>query len=258
MTPDPDSEHTPRPWYLAVGLALFVLTGVVGATFVGWSYWQQQADFTQLYTTNRGEQKDVTLPDGTRMTLDTATRVEVLLYRTRRVVRVSTGQIVFDAPRDGRAFDVAAGPLKLSTDGARFALRHTPKVDKDSRGHVAVEDGVVNVSLASGAVDLRAGEQVASDATARLGEVTRTAPDAIAAWRHGRVTFDAAPLTDVLAEFERYGPTGLVPADPQVGALPVTGAFDPRQPDALRRALPDLLAVRLQPRGPFTEIVPTR
>lgn len=254
MTPDPTADLPPRPWYIAAALVAAVVLGVFGAAFVGWSYWRQQPEVSQLHLTERGEQKDVELPDGTRLTLDASTRLEVLLYRTRRVVRVSTGQVLFDVPNDGRPFDVAAGPLRLATDGARFALRHTPRVDKDPRGHVAVRDGTVQVSLRGLDATVAAGEQLTSDADGRLGAVTPVAADAIAPWRLGRVTFTAAPLADVLAEFERYGPTGLVPADPAVGALPVTGTFDPRRPDALRQALPDLLPVMLVDRDRFTEV----
>jgi len=258
VTLDPHPDRPARPWYLAAALVVVLLFAVVGASFVGWAYWRQQADYTNTYLTNRGAQLDVDLPDGTRMTLDASTRVEVALYPTRRVVRLSTGQVVFRVPDDGRPFEVQAGPLRIGAAGASVAVRHTPKVEKDTRGHVAVETGIVPVRLGDATVDLHAGEQVASDANGRLGAVSPVAPDAIAAWRRGRVAFDTTPLVDVLAEFERYGPTGLVPADPKVGALPVTGTFDPRRPEDFRRVLPELLPVRLQARGPLTEIADAR
>jgi transmembrane sensor len=258
VTLDPTPDRSARPWYLAAALAIVLLSAVVGASFVGWSYWRQQPDYANTYLTNRGAQLDVALPDTTRMTLDASTRAEVSLYGSRRVVRLSTGQVVFEVPQDGRPFEVQAGPWRIETAGARFAVRYTPKVDKDTRGHVAVEEGRVQVRLGGASVDLGAGEKVAGDAAGRLGAVSRVATDAIAAWRSGRVSFDATPLVEVLAEFERYGATGLVPADPQVGALPVTGTFDPRRPEDLRRRLPELLPVRLQARGQLTEIVDAR
>lgn len=256
MTLDPDRPS--RPWYLAAALVAVLLSAVVGASFVGWAYWRQQPDYTNTYQTNRGAQLDVALPDTTRMTLDASTRVEVSLYGSRRVVRLSTGQVVFEAPQDGRPFEVQAGPWRIETPGARFAVRYTPKVDKDTRGQVAVEEGRVHVRLGGAAQDLGAGEQVVGDANGRLSAASRIAPDAIASWRSGRVSFHDTPLVDVLAEFERYGATGLVPANPQVGALPVTGTFDPRRPEDLRRRLPELLPVRLQARGPLTEVVDAR
>ncbi|MET0350906.1 MAG: FecR domain-containing protein, partial [Rhizobacter sp.] len=238
MTLDPHADRPPRPWYLAAALVVVLLAAVAGASFVGWAYWRQQPDYANTYSTNRGAQLDVALPDGTQMTLDASTRIEVSLYPTRRVVRLSTGQVVFRVPEDGRPFEVQAGPLRIEAAGARVAVRHTPKVDKDPRGHVAVEAGRVQVRLGDTVADLNAGEQVASDGTGRLGPVAPMAPEAIATWRLGRVAFDATPLVEVLAEFERYGPTGLVPADPQVGAMPVTGSFDPRRPEDFRRVLP--------------------
>lgn len=258
MTLDPTPDQPTRPWYLAAALVVVLISAVVGASFVGWAYWRQQPDYANTYSTNRGAQLDVTLPDATRMTLDSSTRAEVSLYGSRRVVRLSTGQVVFEVPQDGRPFEVQGGPWRIETAGARFAVRYTPKVDKDTRGQVAVEEGRVQVRIGAATVDLGTGEMVAGDAAGRLHAVSRVAPEAIATWRSGRVSFDATPLVDVLAEFERYGATGLVPADPHVGALPVTGTFDPRRPEELRRRLPELLPVRLRARGPLTEVVDAR
>ena len=131
MTLDRTPDRPDRPWCLAAALVIVLLSAVVGASFVGWSYWRQQPDYSNTYLTNRGAQLDVALPDTTRMTLDASTRAEVLLYGSRRVVRLSTGQVVFEVPKDGRPFEVQAGPWRIETAGARFAVRYTPKVDKD-------------------------------------------------------------------------------------------------------------------------------
>ncbi|MFS2055731.1 iron dicitrate transport regulator FecR, partial [Variovorax sp. CT11-76] len=75
-------------------------------------------------------------------------------------------------------------------------------------------------------------------------------------WREGRANFENTPLAQALAEFERYGPTGLTVRDPAVAAMRINGSFDLRQFGAFAKALPQVLPVRLQPREGTTEIAP--
>ncbi|MGJ7495329.1 FecR family protein [Variovorax sp. RT4R15] len=237
-----------------------VLLMVVGGSYLAWSHWQQPL-FAQSFATARGQQLDVALPDGSRLRLDTATRADVTLYRQRRELRLPEGQTVLQVKGDAaRPFDVLAGPLRITVVGTRFSVRYTPGLSDKEGVHVAVEEGRVRVAradrAASGAaVELGAGQQVASDAAGMLGEVSAVPAAGIAPWRESRVSFDNTPLARALAEFERYGPTHLVVRDPGVAALRVTGTFDPRRLDNFSRVLPQVLPVRLRAQDGVTEIV---
>ena len=66
----------------------------------------------------------------------------------------------------------------------------------------------------------------------------------------GPAVAQALPLSQALAEFERYGPTRLAVRDPAVAAMRLSGTFDPRHLDNFRKALPKVLPVRLlDPQG---------
>ncbi|RYF27566.1 MAG: Fe2+-dicitrate sensor protein [Comamonadaceae bacterium] len=254
-------------------LAAMVLATAGGGGYLAWDHWQQQPVFAQDFSTGRGQQLDVQLPDGSRLRLDTATRVEVVLYRQRREVRLPEGQALFQVQGDAtRPFDVLAGGVKVTVVGTRFSVRHTVGVPGDAAVRVAVEEGRVRVAApATNAVEaaaghapaepaepvlLTAGQQVRADADGRLGPVAPVAAAGVAPWRDGRISLDDVPLAQALAEFERYGPTQLLVHDPAVAALRVTGTFDPRRLDSFRQALPKVLPVRLQAGpGPQSEIV---
>lgn len=249
----------------AVAAVVVLMAG--GGSYLAWDHWQQQPVFVQNFSTERGQQLDVQLPDGSRLRLDTATRLEVALYRQRREVRLPEGQAVFQVQGDAtRPFDVLAGAVKVTVVGTRFSMRHTASVPGDNGVRVAVEEGRVRVAAAGGAVNppgqtgaatvvLTAGQQVSADAAGRMAPVGPVATAGVAPWRDGRITFDDVPLAQALAEFERYGQTGLVVRDAAVGALRMTGTFDPRRLDNFRQALPKVLPVRLQGEAPHTEIV---
>jgi len=269
---DKAAAHAPPPrrawwrgladWVPQGAFAAAALLMVAGGSYLAWSHWQQQPVFAQSFATVRGQQLDLSLPDGSRLRLDTATRADVTFYRQRRELRLPEGQTVLQVKGDAaRPFDVLAGPLRITVVGTRFSVRYTPGTSGKEGVRVAVEEGRVRVAhagpAASGAaIELGAGQQVASDAAGVLGEVSAVPAAGIAPWRESRVSFDNTPLAQALAEFERYGPTGLVVRDPGVAALRVTGTFDPHRLDNFSRVLPRVLPVRLREQDGVTEIVP--
>lgn len=279
----PEPQHHPRPsssiqpaspgrrsWLIGLGrfvpqiTAAAVAFSVVSVGWYGWSTWQHQPTFQQSFATARGEQKKVNLPDGSTLWLDTTTQAEVALYRQRREVRLTDGQALFAVQSNpDQPFDVLTGGTRITVVGTRFSVRRTRSgLGAEGSVSVVVEEGRVRVASRSAAhkmdssssVELSAGQSIIADAAGALGPVNRDDAPA-ATWREGRVSFSGTPLMQALAEFERYGDTGLVIRDPAVAALKVNGSFDLRQIGAFARALPRVLPVQLSTRDGQTEII---
>ena len=251
VSPSPSLPRRRRALLPALAMAAFaVATG--GSSVLAWGYWQAQPLMVQAYSTARGQQADVPLPDGSRLRLDTATRVEVRYYRHRREVTLFDGQAMFAVQKDaGRPFRVSAGPLHVTVVGTRFAVRHTPAVAGDEGVQVAVEQGRVRVENVTAksfdhAVLLTAGQQVSSTAHG-VSAVSQLAGVDVAPWRAYRVSFDNQRLDRALAELARYGAVPLEIRDARVAALNITGVFDPRDLATFERVLPLSLPVRLLP-----------
>lgn len=248
--------------------AMMVVAG--GGSVLAWNHWQAQPAFKQAFSTRRGQQVEVPLPDGSRVRLDTATNLEVAYYRQRREVRLRDGQAVFNVQADAsRPFRVLAGPVAVTVVGTRFSVRYTPELQGDEGVRVLVEEGRVRVARFDGnpgdalheaedAVYLAAGEQVQADTQGRLAPVAAVSGEGIAPWRDNRISFLNTPLVRAIAELERYGSTGLTVRDPVVAQLRLSGTFDPRDPHTLQRILPIALPVRLQGSGAFKEVLPAR
>ncbi|MCB4366961.1 FecR domain-containing protein [Hydrogenophaga taeniospiralis] len=249
-------------WVPQGALAAVALMVSCGGGYLAWEHGQQQPVYTQRFATERGQQLDVVLPEGSRLRLDTFSQADVTMYLDRREVRLPQGQAAFQVQGDpARPFDVLAGPLRITVVGTRFAVRYTPGVPGRAGVHVAVEEGHVRVARAErsaagdAAVELVAGQQITSDMAGLLGTVSAVPAAGIAPWRESRVSFDDTPLDQALAEFGRYGPVPLTVREPAVAALRVTGTFDPRRLDNFSRLLPQVLPVRLRERGGEVEIV---
>ncbi|WP_243491679.1 FecR family protein [Massilia violaceinigra] len=253
----PAQARAPRRRFLLQACCAVLGVSMAGAAWLAWQHQQRQPTFSAAYASARGQQLTQALPDGSVITLDTATRIEVRLYRDRREVLLHEGQALF-AVRSGRArpFQVSAGAARVTVLGTRFAVRHTRSGLDANLSAVSVEEGRVRVRSAGGEeTELGAGQAISAAADGRLGAVARVAPGAVAPWRDGRISFSDTPLAQVLAEFERYGQTGLVLRDPAVGALRVGGSYTVRQLPAFAAALPAMLPVRLVARAGQTEIV---
>lgn len=257
---------TPAQYWPQAAMAVMVIM-LSGAGWQGWSYWQQQPVYERSFFTQKGQQLTARLPDaeevssqGSTIELDTATRAEIRLFRDRREVYLQDGQAMFSVHPDAkRPFHVYAGKLKITVVGTRFSVRQTSTGMNAGQTVIAVEQGHVRVSqqdpLATPPVDLTADQMLTGSETGALGPVTRLAPDSVALWRKGRLSFDQTPLARAIAEFDRYVSTGLIVRDPAIASLPVGGSYTLQQYQQFVRNLPEVLPVRLIRHGKTTEVV---
>ncbi|QEI09451.1 DUF4880 domain-containing protein [Pigmentiphaga aceris] len=258
-------QVSPKRRALPYALAALGLVAIVGGGgWLRWSHLQNQPIFVETYATARGQQLSVTLPDGSSLQLDTATTTAVSLYRHRREVRLLEGQALFTVTPDAaKPFEVDAGPLRATVVGTRFSVRHTHAGLGGDGVTVTVDEGRVHVSSRADTADgkaqpmvaLNADESVHSDAAGRLGPRQALPARTAMLWREGRVNLNNVPLSQALAEFERYGDTRLR-LDPAVAGLRISGSFELEQAGAFAKALPRVLPVRLRAREGATEIVP--
>lgn len=224
------------------------------AAGIAWHQWTQPT-FAHSYAAQQGQRLEVPLPDGSHLTLDADTRLEVALYRNRREVRMAHGQAMFNvAPNKAKPFDVLAGPARVTVVGTRFAVRYMTAGTDAGTVDVAVEDGRVRVAGATidardlpshRNIELSAGQGVQVSLAGQLSPISTLSANSIAPWRQGLVRFKDIPLADALREMERYHATRLVIRDPDVAALRIGGSYQIGRPDLFARVLPQILPVRL-------------
>lgn len=222
--------------------------------WAGWAHWRAQPLYLQAFGTRRGQQRRLTLPDGSQLRLDTATRVEVAFHRGHRQVRLLQGQAFFDVAPDGaRPFHVRADAVQVTVVGTRFSVRLTPEVPGRAGVEVAVEHGRVRVAAGDGAAAawqpllLEADQRAVFDTGGGLRSVGRLPAGGAAPWRERLLSIDNRPLAQALAELERYAPQGIASVDPAVAGLRLSGTFDPHDAAATRRLLTAALPLRLVP-----------
>ncbi|HBK46596.1 MAG TPA: iron dicitrate transport regulator FecR [Xanthomonadaceae bacterium] len=228
-------------------LKLLAWSGAVGASgllLTRLPAWQQaMAD----YRTGTGEQRDLVLDDGSRITLNTASALDVRFDARQRRLHLLRGEAYIvtghgtPAANEQRPFlfDTAAG--RVQALGTRFMLRH-----QGDRTEVWVFEGAVRVTPGAARAATRivqSGQRLAFDARG-LGPLG-TADEQSAAWKDGLIVADQIRLDEFLADLGRYR-SGILSCDPAIAGLKVSGVFPLRNTDQILATLPQVLPVRVR------------
>jgi len=223
-----------RGWRFQLSAACVALLAVIA---VGWGMTRPQ-----IIATATGEQRLVQLADGSRVRLDTHSRVEVRLHRSQRDITLTAGQAFFEVAKDSsRPFLVTANGSTVRAVGTRFGVR----MDGDAVA-VVLADGRVRVAGATaGSAMLRPGEAV----TLVGGKVGAPGPadiEALTSWTTGRLIFRDTPLVAAVAEMNRYGRVPIVLATARADALRVNGVFDSGNTEAFVAAASAVSGLRVE------------
>jgi transmembrane sensor len=190
----------------------------------------------QIYQTAKGEDRLLTLADGSQVHLNSASRISVRLDKKGRHVELTEGEAAFDVAHDpARPFLIAAGERDIRVVGTEFdVLRH------EGRLRVTVRRGVVSVQSPEDAariepVLLKAGDELDHRPGSRHWTLRRVDPDAAFAWRNGDLVYRDQRLDDVVSDLNRYFSTP-VRVDSDAAALRFSGVLKiDEQQDVVRR-----------------------
>jgi transmembrane sensor len=191
------------------------------------------------YITAVGESTSVSLADGSVITLNTNTRLEVLLSEKQRRITLEHGEAFFEVAKDpNRPFIVNNCSSEVQAIGTAFSVRCNLGSSSVAvtEGIVQVTDSIPNRSQETSQM-LTVGEGILLSDTSGLTSPNKLNVDRIATWRHGELIFNNTLLSDVLNEINRYSnmPVGL--GSPELRNLRVTGRFGIEDRELLLKAL---------------------
>lgn len=204
------------------------------------------------YLTTTGERLEITLPDGSSVSLNTDSALDVEFSREQRLVRLRRGQAVFAVAKDpARPFLVRAAERQVRATGTVFDVYLAP-----DHLRVLLAEGQVVIS------SVGAPEQRDSRAEHWLGPgqaliVKAGAADEIRSvdvsralrWREGFVEFDDQSLGEAVAEMNRYTTNPVTILDERAVGLRISGLFRTDRMDQFLRVVQDLLPVEVRYRA---------
>ncbi|MCU1386497.1 MAG: hypothetical protein JWL71_5194 [Acidobacteria bacterium] len=213
-----ESRH-PR-MLLAIAACLALMVG--GGALLAW----RMTAAEQVFATGVGGMQAVRLADGSRMELNTATKVHADVTAARRSVTLESGEAYFDVVHDAkRPFTVYAGNRRITDLGTKFSVYRN---GDDVR--VLVREGRVQVDiLDKPEVDAPVVAEAGHAVMTKGGETLVMAkPDRDIAsdlsWRSGMLVFNQQTLTEAAEQFNRYNARKLV-VEGEARKIRIGGSF---------------------------------
>jgi transmembrane sensor len=218
-------QFSPRVRAIAATLLVGTAAGAV---------WYFSTDHANSYRTPIGAVATVPLSDGSKVTLNTDTRIRVELDTTMRRVKLDQGEAFFEVSKDeSRPFVVEIADKRVIAVGTQFSVRRD---DNDIRvlvteGRVWIERRGTNTKAAQ--TQLAAGSEARTLQTGVL--IDKPAPaqvEQLLSWRSGYIVFRDTTLADAVADFNRYSARKIFIEDPAIAGIRIGGNFRSSDTDA--------------------------
>ena len=220
----------PKPWFLA-------LAAVFGGIACAVVFWKTTTP--EFYNTAVGENRTLTLRDGSTVALGGDTAMDVFLSASVRAIELKRGEALFTVAKDPtRPFEVRVGNATIVAVGTAFDVQR----DSD-RAIVSVTEGRVlvqptphflpvavlqefSLSPKLRAVRLDAGEQTMTGSAGIEAPSRVEDPAAATSWQTGRLAFRLEALRYVIEDVNRYAPKPIVLEGEGLGSLTITGTVE--------------------------------
>lgn len=222
-----------------------------------------------VYHTEVGGQQQVLLADGSRMSMNTDTKVSVEMDAVRRVVTLDAGEVMFEVAKDPtRPFIVLAGNSEVVAVGTVFSVRMPARDSRDAALAVVLLEGEVSVlpsvaatrkgSMLAPRLSMHAGDRMrvlrsTGDEPTPAPTLDRPPVEPLLAWRHGKAIFDDLTLREAVDEMNRYTRTPIVLVG-DVSELRIAGSYDTGNAQSFVQAVAVLHGLQVRSREGRVEL----
>lgn len=182
----------------------------------------------KTFTTKVGEQRLIKLDDGSQVTLNTNSELDVKYSSDTRELTLVKGEVYFDVAKDiQRPFVVSINESKVTAVGTAFNISFDPFVDSLA---VDVTEGVVELSSSTKSTSIPVTQLKVGEAAKILdnGATVKSKPvefERINAWRERKIYFKNTFLSEAVADYNRYLDYEIEIRDDTLKQEKVTGIF---------------------------------
>jgi transmembrane sensor len=208
---------SPRMWRSAAAAVTLAVLAAIGLT--SWYVAHQSTS----YRSEVGQIRSVPLEDGSHVTLDTGSRIEVTVRADERRIDLIHGDAYFEVAKDPmRPFVVSVDRVRVVAVGTQFY------VERDDNGLIVlVTEGKIRLERPDESPqEVAAGSEARLDATElRISHATDTEIEETLGWRNGYLLFRDTSLAEAVAKFNRYTHKKMLIEDPSIAGIRIGGHF---------------------------------
>jgi transmembrane sensor len=246
-------NRSPLRRRLAFAASFIAALVIAAAAFIG--YGRRHEPLT--IQTAIGEQRSVTLDDGSVVRMNARSQLRVAFTRGRRDVELLAGEALFDVAKDpARPFVVKNGSTSVRAVGTVFDVnrRGSRIIVTVVAGHVLVASGgadggsIDTTSPAEGGsggahllstnrIMLKPGDQATVSGNHAIAVLHLPNLAAATGWLDNLLTFENVPLAEVVEELNRYSPKPIVIEDDDLSNLRISAVIRAGDAAAILRYL---------------------
>lgn len=242
-------EHKKRTWFRRIAVVAVSTAAIVCLALGGIHYLKHLNERQIIYmeaATSYGERKQILLPDGTQLTLNSCSHVRYpnnFIGEERRIELEGEGY--FQVHRNEKQpFIVSTRRFDVRVLGTCFDIK---SYSSDEVVSVEVESGKVQVDLPEAMIRLKGKEQVLINTIS--GEYSKRREDRpVAIWKKGGLRFNSTPIRDVAKELERVYNCRITFADGQFNNL-ISGEHDNKSLEAVLQSIEYTSGIRHKKEG---------
>lgn len=236
------------PLAALIGIAVGTAASVVvffNTSFTNWISSPETTAPTE-YSTANAQRATLRLPDGTKVTLNVASRLLVprdFGNTTREVTLLGHGS--FNVSQNmSHPFIVKTAQAVTTVLGTEFSVR---AYSEDPVAHIAVKSGKVSVGPSRVTVD--AGTVAIAGTAGVEVEHAENIVDAEMSFEHGVLTLNAVPLSDAVTSLNRWYNIDVQIPDASLGKLRLTAQLSDRSVDDFVNSLTAAFPVQTERHG---------
>lgn len=242
-------EHKKRTWFRRIAIVAISTAAIVCLVLGGMHYLERLNERQIIYmeaATSYGERKQILLPDGTQLTLNSCSHVRYpnnFIGEERKIELEGEGY--FQVHRNEKQpFIVSTRRFDVRVLGTCFDIK---SYSSDEVVSVEVESGKVQVDLPEAMMRLKGKEQVLINTIS--GEYSKRREDRpVAIWKKGGLRFNSTPIRDVAKELERVYNCRITFANGQFNNL-ISGEHDNKSLEAVLQSIEYTSGIRYKKEG---------
>ncbi len=202
------------------------------------SFFMESITFSKQYLASNKVLKNITLPDNSKITLNTNTKIDVRYYESKREIFLSEGKAVFDVEANKqRPFIIKTQRVDITVLGTKFEV-----INSKNQIQVNVTEGVVKVTNPhfhdSLLVRVEKAQSATLDKYSNLKKLEKVDIKKVAPWSEGKFSFYQESIENIIKEFSKYIDIDVKIENEKIASLPISGNFSANSFDDFLKVLP--------------------
>ncbi|MCH4248938.1 MAG: FecR domain-containing protein [Acinetobacter populi] len=219
-----------------LGKTTFILAGISCIGYLFYAYFPLQY-YTADYRTGIAESRNLTLPDGSKITLSAKSAIKLDYSTHERRIHLIQGDIYIDVAKDKtRPLVVQTAQADFQALGTQFIVNRYPTRSTLSMLHSEVKVSLNNdlsqqakPSQTQQSQVIRMGEQIQVNQHG-LGKVEHINPASVKiAWQQHQILANDLPLSDLLSRLNAYYDSYIIFDQEGLSDIKVTGVINTQQ-----------------------------